>query len=187
MEVLGYDVPEWDLNPVDSNNFNGDYLAGRFSVPETTRAETPTWTGGGQTIVPASNPGPSLSVGDVFGGVKATADSLLSTWGSIVQFQTAKDRMALDREVARGDIAVKSAQAGAAKDLALIQADTARSVEQSRAAAQVYKAQADANAAKNGTTLIPVPSITGNGATDRLIALVGLGLTVYALSRKGKK
>lgn len=189
---LGFDIPDTNTGAVDMSAFvSGPAVYGDFTPPQTIAPnDYGSADRGGIVALPPANDGPGLSVGGIISGATDLFKSALGAWQTVTNIGIQRDQLALNRDISRGDLAVRQAQTGSAADIAKIQASTAATVAGLQAQAEVAKATNAVKSATNeGTPLISLPS-TGNPKTDRLIAVIGIGFTAAGLfysMRKGRK
>jgi hypothetical protein len=125
----------------------------------------------------------SSSWGDFLKPVVATGQSLLNVWGQLQGLEAQKTQMETQRAVTIGDMAVRSAQADSAAEIAKLQASTMVAVEKARAEGAIAKAQGEAQAAKTGAVYIPAVSSL---SMPVLLGIGAIGLAFFAARNKAK-
>lgn len=115
----------------------------------------------------------------------ATAESLVKLWGGIQAVGLHNEQQRAAIQTAKGQVQIDSAKAETARDLALISANTTRSVAELQASAQIADAQARADAARSGRVTLPVAvSSLSKEAMLGIGALLMVGF--FAFGRKAK-
>ena len=122
----------------------------------------------------------SSSWGDWLKPVVSTGQTLLNVWGQLQGLEAQKTQMETQRI---GDMAVRSAQADSAAEIAKLQASSAVAVEKARSEGAVAKAQGEAQAAKTGAVYIPAAASLN---LPVLLGIAALGLAFFTARNKAK-